>query len=131
MATPARLLIHYLLAESIKRRVTHLTYIHADGDGVLRATNADGTFEVVPPPVSIVPSLMAELASLAHLEDSSSPTSGTFQLVNTTLSSIGSWNGDRPISVDVTLSAVGFELELTYSATPVAPVEETLEIPPT
>ncbi|KLU06263.1 hypothetical protein RISK_001474 [Rhodopirellula islandica] len=129
MANPSRLLVHYLLAESIKERVTHLKYICDDGDGMLHATNATETFEVVPPPVSVVPGLVAELASLAGVENA--VTSGTFQLVNATFPSIGSWNCDRPVWVDVKLSADGFDLELTYSESPDAPVEVGLEDPPT
>jgi hypothetical protein len=131
MATPARLLIYFLLRQSIKERVTHLTYIHDGKGGVLYATNADETFEVIPPPASLVPRLIAELATLAHIEDLSSRASGAFQLVNTTHSCMHDWHGDRPISVDVTLSADRFDLQLTYSDTPVAPVEVGFRILPT
>ena len=123
---PARHLIHTLVDYAIRHGVLQLSYVPGDNDGTLVADAARETFELIAPPKSLITSLLSELALLAGLELSGSESSGSFQLINTTIQSITSWHGDRPVDVDVSLWRDRFVMSLSYPSTPVEPIQMTL-----
>jgi hypothetical protein len=123
---PARHLIHALLRYAIREGIVQLSYVSDGNGGTLLADAECETFELVSPPQTVMPSLISELALLAGLQVGDAESSGSFTLINTTLQSIGSWQGDRPVDVDVSLWRDRFCLSLSYPDKPVKPIAASL-----